>query len=74
MTSSTVLQLAASAVGSSNNLEGYAAIIAAGAGMFSAITALVLGLRSSRDSKDDAKVAILMEMLEKQMKDDGAGS
>jgi hypothetical protein len=54
---------AASSVSSGLDLEGMAAVIAASAGLFSAVTALVLGLRTKKDDKADARDELLMELL-----------
>lgn len=62
--------LAAAAASTGVDLAGIAAIIAASAGMVSAIGALVIGLRSKNTSKTDVKSEVLMELLERQIRQD----
>lgn len=62
--------LAATSAATGIDLAGIAAIIAASAGMVSAVGALVIGLRSKSSSKGDARSEVLMELLEAQIRKD----
>lgn len=73
-----LLGLATEAVPAGPNLEGIAAIIAASAGMISAVGALIIALRPKKLSKEDEaalkaserKDQLILEMLERELKKD----
>lgn len=52
------------------DLGGIAAIIAASAGMISALGAIVIGWRSKNGSQNDVEKELLMKLLEKQLSKD----
>lgn len=49
---------------------GIAAIIAASAGVISAIGAIIIGLRTKSGGDNDAEKELLMELLKEQLKKD----
>jgi hypothetical protein len=51
------------------DLTGIAAIIAACAGMVSAVGALIIGLRSKKDSADDQRTEVLEDLVIKLLRE-----
>lgn len=64
------MHAAAQTVDKGVDLNGLAALMAASAGMVSAIGAIIIGLRSKNNGKTDLENELLKDLLREQLKKD----